>query len=100
MPAESFELFFQHATKSDAHPAGLDAFPYQRKLATTSLTSRLIDIPTGCGKTAAVVLSWLWRRRIDPGGTPRRFAHWTTLRTGAMAQYRGFGVGEGPKWGN
>jgi len=28
--------------------------------------SRLIEIPTGLGKTAAVVLAWLWNRVAQP----------------------------------
>jgi len=28
----------------------------------TECNSRLINIPTGLGKTAAVVLAWLWNR--------------------------------------
>jgi CRISPR-associated endonuclease/helicase Cas3 len=28
----------------------------------TECASRLIDVPTGLGKTAAVVLAWLWNQ--------------------------------------
>jgi hypothetical protein len=35
--------------------------------------SRLINILTGLGKTAAVVLAWLWNRVINPSlDSPRR----------------------------
>lgn len=80
MPAESFESFFQRATKSDARPAGVDPYPYQIKLALAPATSRLIHIPTGCGKTAAAILAWLWRRRVDPGHTPRRLVYCLPMR--------------------
>lgn len=57
--------FFQQAT---GHPP----YPYQARLAQESWPD-LLDIPTGLGKTAAVTLAWLWRRRVqrDPA-TPRR----------------------------
>lgn len=37
--------------------------------------SRLIDIPTGLGKTAAVVLAWLWNRTIVPSLNSQQTAH-------------------------
>lgn len=56
MSDTDFKKFFKTAT-------GHDAFDYQRPLAEDpDCKSRLIDIPTGCGKTAAVVLAWLWNR--------------------------------------
>ena len=55
-----YQFFFKSAMGKDNDP-----FPYQEKLATSSALPELLDIPTGCGKTAAVVLSWLWRRRFN-----------------------------------
>jgi len=43
----------------------------------------LVHIPTGAGKTAAVVLSWIWRRRagkVDYPGTPRRLVYCLPVR--------------------
>ncbi len=45
----------------------------------------LLDVPTGLGKTAAVVLAWLWRRRFHPdeevrSQTPRRLAYCLPMR--------------------
>ena len=38
--------------------------------------SRLIAIPTGCGKTAAAILAWLWNRLIlNDGNWPRRLVY-------------------------
>ena len=69
-----FDEFFVAAT-GHASP-----FEYQRRLAegdppsaaahstrdqrssTSACRSRLIHVPTGLGKTAAVVLAWLWNR--------------------------------------
>ena len=44
--------------------------------------SMLIDIPTGFGKTAAVVLAWLWNRVvIGRGDWPRRLVYCLPMRT-------------------
>ncbi len=48
--------------------------------------SQLIDIPTGLGKTAAVVLGWLWNRLAHPDSShriqwPRRLAYCLPMRT-------------------
>lgn len=43
---------------------GHDPYPYQTVFATRQDLPALLSIPTGCGKTAAVVLDWLWRRRF------------------------------------
>ncbi|MGQ0814409.1 MAG: CRISPR-associated helicase Cas3' [Gemmatimonadota bacterium] len=44
--------------------------------------SRLIDIPTGCGKTAGAVLAWLWNRVVlETPGWPRRLVYCLPMRT-------------------
>jgi len=69
MTDNSFESFFTQATRHKP-------FPYQTRMATSEALPQLIDIPTGAGKTAAVVLAWLWRRRFAAGevrkATPQR----------------------------
>ena len=50
-----FSTFFSRAT-------GHQPYPYQAALATCPVLPQLMDIPTGLGKTAAVILAWLWRR--------------------------------------
>ncbi len=40
----------------------------------TACDSQLIQIPTGCGKTAAVVMAWLWNRALQPNADAR--AQW------------------------
>ena len=52
-----FDAFFTSAT--DHFP-----YPYQRRLALDGQMPALVNIPTGLGKTAAVILAWLWRRRF------------------------------------
>jgi CRISPR-associated endonuclease/helicase Cas3 len=90
MPLD-FDTFFQTAT---GHPP----YDYQRRLAGASepegtapsgpfpCESRLIDIPTGLGKTAAVTLAWLWNRVAHPDVThhdtwPRRLVYCLPMRT-------------------
>jgi CRISPR-associated endonuclease/helicase Cas3 len=53
----NFEAFFKQATEKPP-------YPYQTRLAAAEQFPELIDIPTGLGKTAAVVPAWLWRRRF------------------------------------
>ncbi len=58
----------------------------------TPCGSRLINIPTGLGKTAAVVLAWLWNRvavpslnsqpsTIKSAQWPRRLVYCLSMRT-------------------
>jgi CRISPR-associated endonuclease/helicase Cas3 len=69
----TFREFFKQAT--DNWP-----YPYQERLAEKEIQSLLIGIPTGCGKTAAVVLAWLWHRSVDPENTPRRLVYCLPMR--------------------
>jgi CRISPR-associated endonuclease/helicase Cas3 len=72
-----FEEFFFRAT-------GKTPFPYQVRLATGDEFPSLLQAPTGSGKTAAVVLAWLWRRRFageqTRGMTPRRLVYCLPMR--------------------
>jgi len=52
----------------------------------TSCQSQLINIPTGLGKTAGVVLAWLWNRVCQPDTSarsrwPRRLVYCLPMRT-------------------
>jgi len=76
-----FSEFFQTAT-------GHEPYAWQIRLAEKpECQSRLIDIPTGLGKTAGVVLAWLWNRLLkDEGGGmrdewPRRLVYCLPMRT-------------------
>ena len=64
---------------------GHDPYPFQMRLATEKELPELIDIPTGLGKTDAVVLAWLWRRRFAGedvrAATPRRLVYCLPMRT-------------------
>lgn len=73
-----FDAFFRAAT-------GHAPYPYQTKLV-SSLPPALLHVPTGAGKTYAIFLSWLWRRRFhpDPGvqaATPRRLVYTLPMRS-------------------
>jgi len=41
-----------------------EPYPYQSEFATRNDLPSLVSVPTGCGKTAAVIPGWLWRRRF------------------------------------
>jgi CRISPR-associated endonuclease/helicase Cas3 len=59
--------------------ASLDPYPYQVRLA-TDLWPEVVHIPTGLGKTAAVVLAWLYKRLLTGTPTPRRLAYCLPMR--------------------
>lgn len=73
----NFREFFIKAT-------GHEAFPYQQRLAEAEDLPTLVRAPTGAGKTAAVALAWLWRRRFAApevrAATPRRLAYCLPMR--------------------
>ena len=80
MSDDSFRDFFERATGIKEGP-----YPYQERLAEARVESRLIHIPTGSGKTAAVILAWLWRRRFHldlsvRASTPRRLVYCLPMR--------------------
>lgn len=65
---------------------GRTPYLYQESLAGgdagTPCASQLIDIPTGLGKTAAVVLAWLWNRvALQRNDWPRRLVYCLPMRT-------------------
>jgi len=71
----SYDQFFEAATFEAATGRGRKPFPYQQRLAEADRFPDLLRVETGCGKTAAVVLAWLWRRRTRPDRTPRRLVY-------------------------
>ncbi len=80
--ASEYKGFFREATE------GQEAFPYQCRLARERVAGRAIHVPTGAGKTAAVVLAWLWRRQVDKEHTPRRLVYCLPTRV-LVEQVRG-----------
>ena len=67
----SFEQFFETAT---GHPP----FAYQRALGDE--TPEVLAVPTGSGKTAALIIPWLYRRR-EHGEGPRRLIYALPMRS-------------------
>lgn len=74
MHAMDFDTFFTTAT-GFSRP-----FPYQRRLAESAWPD-LLDVPTGLGKSAAIILGWLYKRQVlaDPE-TPRRLVYCLPMR--------------------
>src|SRR6266576_546631 len=75
----NFGEFFKAAT-------GNSPYDYQSRLAGndsgTACDSRLINVPTGLGKTSAVVLAWLWNRvHLHNPKWPRRLIYCMPMRT-------------------
>ena len=72
--AMEYKDFFSKATKLDS------AYPYQEKLACQTWPD-FLEIPTGLGKTAAVVLAWLYKRTVlNDAETPRRLIYCLPMR--------------------
>lgn len=73
-----FGKFFRDIT-------GEPPFPYQVRFTESVQLPQLLEAPTGAGKTATVVLGWLWRRQYGSAalkeGTPRRLVFCLPVRT-------------------
>lgn len=69
-----YKQYFKQATQLEA------AYPYQVKLGCLTWPD-FLEIPTGLGKTAAVVVAWLYKRKVmkDPA-TPRRLVYCLPMR--------------------
>jgi CRISPR-associated endonuclease/helicase Cas3 len=72
--SETFREFFQKTI-------GSFPYAYQERLATGPCQSQLISIPTGLGKTAAVINAWLWNRQQPNSPWPRRLIYCLPMRT-------------------
>src|SRR5262245_18391582 len=75
----TFQAFFEAAT-------GSAPYDYQVRLASLPPRSLALRVPTGGGKTAAVVLAWLWIRCSGsapdaPAPWPRRLVYCLPMRT-------------------
>lgn len=81
MTRKPFVAFFKAATGLSKGP-----YQYQDSLASGRRLPDIIAVPTGCGKTAAAILAWAWRRRECPDpetrrNTPRRLIYCLPMRT-------------------
>src|SRR5450756_3169597 len=68
MIADDYGQFFERTT-------GYPPYPYQNALGTTHDFPALLAAPTGAGKTAAVIVAWLWKRLHEQASTPRRLVY-------------------------
>lgn len=67
MLLQSYDQFFKQAT-------GYEPYPYQSTLGSMSEFPSLLPVPTGAGKTAAVIVAWLWKR-LNTSSVPRRLVY-------------------------
>lgn len=76
--SENYDLFFNLAfgQTPDQVP-----FAYQRRVALDAELPALINVPTGAGKTAAILGAWLWRRLKHPQSVGRRLVYCLPMRT-------------------
>ncbi len=56
-----------------------EPYPYQTRLAVEPWPD-VLDVPTGMGKTYAVVLAWLYKRLNGDSETPRRLVYCLPMR--------------------
>lgn len=70
----NFETFFHSG------PGGNRPFPYQVRLAEVIWPQTLV-VPTGFGKTAAVLAAWLWKIAQRDARTPRRLVYCLPMRS-------------------
>ena len=79
-----FTEMFKKATLEEKNPEGVSPYPYQIRLAQGESFPSFLEAPTGMGKTAAVILAWLWRRRFADEAvrksTPRRLVYCLPMR--------------------
>ncbi|MEM0448866.1 MAG: DEAD/DEAH box helicase, partial [Methanomassiliicoccales archaeon] len=76
-----FEEFFERAIKHKSKT--FKPFPYQKRIAETGFPE-VICLPTGAGKTLAILLAWIYRRRFASedirSATPSRLIYCLPMR--------------------
>lgn len=56
-------------------------FAYQQQLAELPALPALVNVPTGAGKTKAILGAWLWRRLRQPQSVGRRLVYCLPMRS-------------------
>lgn len=74
--SEFFGAAFYQQKPGDRQP-----FDYQTRLATEPELPSLVNVPTGAGKTNAVLGAWMWRRLHNPNSVGRRLVYCLPMRT-------------------
>lgn len=76
--SHEFDAFFKKAT-------GFSPFPYQSRIALDPDLPSCIIAHTGAGKTAGIIVPWIWRRHCSSEATrkqtPRRLVYCLPMRT-------------------
>ena len=80
MKYSTYTEFFKQATKSEKNKDGFLPYAYQKKLAEGHIPT-ILSIPTGCGKTEAAILAWLWHRMRNKSDTSRKLVYCLPMRT-------------------
>ncbi len=68
-----YREFFKKAT-------GHYPFPWQTQMISGRSIHEIVSVPTGLGKTAGVVIAWLWKRLQEPESVPRRLVYCLPMR--------------------
>ena len=74
MRYDDYINFFKKAT-------GFEPYPYQMKLAGDKDFPQILNIPTGMGKTNAIILSWIWKVENNQDNVPRRLIYCLPMRS-------------------
>ncbi len=80
MRVSDYQQFFSTAFVDEAGKSQ-QPFDYQRRLALDEPLPSLVNVPTGAGKTAAVIGAWLWRRIHAPSSVGRRLIYCFPMAT-------------------
>ncbi|HLG15902.1 MAG TPA: DEAD/DEAH box helicase [Blastocatellia bacterium] len=79
-PNSSYDDFFALAFTEEGKERK-QPFDYQRRLALDADLYSLLNVPTGTGKTNAILGAWLWRRFRNPESVGRRLVYCLPMRT-------------------
>jgi CRISPR-associated endonuclease/helicase Cas3 len=74
-----FAAFFRCLTAGKRAETGKSPYPYQARFA--AALPEIVDIPTGLGKTEAVVAAWLWALAERRPGAARRLVYSLPMRS-------------------
>ncbi|MFN0084993.1 MAG: CRISPR-associated helicase Cas3' [Blastocatellia bacterium] len=77
---ETYDEFFG-AIFAEANQPSQIPFAYQRQLVEMPDLPALVNVPTGAGKTKAILGAWLWRRLRNPKSVGRRLIYCLPMRT-------------------
>lgn len=72
MAPEGFSSWFERATGNPPHA-------FQAELAEADEVPSILAVPTGCGKTQAILGAWMYQRELGVG--PRRLVYTLPMRT-------------------